>query len=154
MSETKVKISGIEVDYFISDADHAMLKVDPNALDQMWKDHPSTVAYFGNLHGRAIAQAGRLKTRRDLCFGEVADELRQKAIGKGEKVVESKVEIEVRRDRRFVAFSDAYNEALGVVTALEAVNLAARARKDSLRHFSEKATAEANQRSSYRRPAE
>lgn len=158
MTETKstvVKVGGVEVDYFISDSDRAMLNVDPHRLDDMWKTQPATVAYFGHLNGRAIAQAGRLKTRRDLTFGVVADELRQRANERGEKLSEVKLESEVRRDRRFIAISDAYNEALGVVTAMEAMNLAARGRKDSLRHFSDKAIAEQNQRAAYRaRPSE
>ena len=135
---TKVNILGIEVDQFISDSDHELLKVQPHNLDKEWAQQPGTAAYFGHLHGRAVAQVGRLKTRRDLVEATIAQELRDKAVTDGEKITETKIDSMVRKDKRFVAVSMAYSEAQGIEKSLEALNLASRARKDALRHFSDK----------------
>lgn len=148
---TKITIMGIEVDKFVTDDDLKMLEVKPNELDRMWSENPATAAYFGNLHGRSITQVGRLKTRRDLTEAQVAQELREAAIAAGDKVVETKIESGVRKDSRFVAISMAYAEAQGIEKSMEALNLASRARKDALRHFSDKATYEMHRSSgSYR----
>lgn len=148
---TVVKIHGIDVDYFLTEEDHdKMLAVDPNQLDQMWKDNPATAAFIGHLYGRAIAQQARLKVRRDQAEAMIGDELRAKAVEAGDKVVEAKIEKEVRKDKRFVAIAMAYAEAQGVAITLEGVHLAARARQQSLRHFSDKAAHEASMRGSYK----
>lgn len=135
---TKVNILGIEVDQFVTEADQELLKITPHQLDREWTQQPGTAAYFGNLHGRAVAQVGRLKTRRDLTEATIAQEIREAALTNGEKVVETKIDSMVRKDTRFVAVSMAYSEALGIEKSLESMNLASRSRKDALRHFSDK----------------
>lgn len=150
---TKVSILGTEVDQFVTDADLEMLKVNQHDLDTGWSQQPGTAAYFGNLHGRAVAQVGRLKTRRDLIEAQVAQQLREEATAAGEKITEAKIDSLVRKDSRFVSVSMAYAEAQGIEKSLESLNLASRSRKDALRHFSDKQTYEMNRSGGSYRPS-
>jgi hypothetical protein len=139
---TITKYGPFTVDEFVTEADTKMVEFDPKDLDAAFASNPGTIAYFGNLLGRAKRQSANFKTKRDATKSLVSRKIREAAIADGKKPSEAFIEIEMRSDESFVKVSNAEAHAIQVEQCVEALYWAARGRRGDMEFFAQNQRAE------------
>lgn len=139
---TKTAYGPFEVDEFVTEGDFKMVDFDPKNLDEAFASNPGTIAYLGNLLGRAKRQSANFKTRRDAVKAKISRRIRDEMTVNGKAPAATTVDTEMRLDKEFLQVSYAENHSIEVEQTIEALYWAARGRRNDMEYFASKDAAE------------